>query len=715
MTETGDDKKTRSTTGAGPSSSKPPSRSGSRTDIAPSKTDAYSRLAAGYSARAPSSTRSHGTPTVEAVPEPEKLLALGKSRSAQHTKADGGSAPPSKSKDEPASASDAKTSTGPQPVRIDPDELVKVQGICQSENAPLRHDIQDIRDRIADISPSADADLQRQFDNLRADQLKFQNQQKSQFEALLERLPDAEVLASLSREVRTVRQDHNSLMERDSRVNPPPAESTQDANAMATEARVRELETQLATLRGLSQVEDQPARVPDPEPVDEAPRRQGRAEHRRDFDSPYSSDDDPAYYGEAYREDHDDPTARIRFFDRVKGPAYLTLRAERPSDPTFDRLMNYRYYRLHKRSAALGTDVMIDGQRRLKALQRSLEATSKFDGKDPIMVFAFRTRFTEEADLNGLTEAQALVALPRFLKDEASASFQTAQSSGRTGGVSSWSEAVHFLLTSYATPSAMREAVLRVHDTKQKGNEDEQTFNARLCQAIYRCGNVFSEAQKITFFVNGLLPDIRSRVARHRESIPRHAVRYNKIVQYARDEGETARAQRVSSRSVTRGASPGTQALYLHDHAEGHEDRTPQAEQLLLLGQGQSASTATQPISDHTSDLPSTRDLEGPQEELYMVRPPPVPHSDRRTDRNRPGWKSNNPLVCFSCFELDDHVSPNCKADPLDFGLIVRNYEALTPQQQALVPNGVGTYQLAKRCLAASHAKTNNPTGSKND
>ncbi len=182
-----------------------------------------------------------------------------------------------------------------------------------------------------------------------------------------------------------------------------------------------------------------------------------------------------------------------------------------------------------------------------------------------------------------------------------------------------------------------RKAVLRVQATKQKANDDEQAYNARLCQAIYRCGNVFSEPQKTTFFVNGLLPDTRSRVARHRESIPRHAFRYNKIVQYARDEGETARAQRVSSRQVPRGTAPGNQALYLHENHHEYTNPCTHQEQILLMGQGNQASTVTQPVSDRTSDLPSTQYLEGHHEELYMVSPPHVPHSDNRTDKNRPG------------------------------------------------------------------------------
>ena len=379
--------------------------------------------------------------------------------------------------------------------------------------------------------------------------------------------------------------------------------------------------------------------------------------------------------------------------------------------------MNYRYYRLLNRRATRDADSTNDGQRRLKALQRCLESQEKFDGKDPIFVFAFLTRFTEEADLKGLTEAQALVAIPRFLKGDASLSFQTAQSSGHSGGVGPWSEAVHYLLTTYATPGAMREAVIRVQELKQKLNEDELSYNARLSHAVYRCGNVFGEAQKITFFVNGLLPDIRSRVARHRESIPRHAVRYNMIVQYARDEGESVRAQAATARPVKRQALPYQSQANLLDHANDSSrvSDTPQQD-WFLLNQGAHTPTGTQPVSDNTSDLPSTCDLSinPPVEGLYMAQAPRVPHSDRRMERNRPGWKAKPPLICYKCFVKDEHISPDCKVDPLDFATVVTNFEALSPEEQALVPNGTGAYQFAKRCLGSQINNSANQAGPKN-
>ncbi len=603
------------------------------------------------------------------------------------------------------------TGGGSKTHRVNLDDLEAVHNICEGQNEPLRNEIRDLQTQIAALDPSDD--VTRQIQQLKLDNLEFQQRQEMHMQKLMACMPSAETIANLARDVGTVRQDHNSLMEQSSRVNPRAVENTFDPEVERASPvdpqkdRIRELEEQLAQYR--QQGDARSLRAADNDPPDRR-RQQSPA-------SDYSSDDDPAYYQAAYRGDSEDPTSRIRFYDRPKGPAYLNLRAERPSDPTFDRLMNYRFYRLQKRRASRDADAMIDGQRRLKALQRSLDSVPRFDGKDPILVFAFLTRFTEEADLNGLTEAQALLALPRFLKEDAALAFQTAQSSGQSGGVNSWSEAVHFLLTTYATPSAMREAVIRVQEMKQKVAEDELAYNARLSQAIYRCGNVFSEAQKTTYFVNGLLPDIRSRVARYREGIPRHAVRYNKIVQYARDEGETVRAQQTTVRTVPKrqALSNPSQAHLLYENGEPTATDNRGAEGVFLAEAGNPSPTSTVPVSDNTSDLPSTQDLEGGNgEELYMVRPPRVPFSDRHTDKARPGWKAKNPLVCFSCFVKDNHIAPDCTADPLDFALVVHNYEALTPQERMLAPNGLGTYTLAKRCLAASQATPANPTGSKN-
>ena len=99
---------------------------------------------------------------------------------------------------------------------------------------------------------------------------------------------------------------------------------------------------------------------------------------------------------------------------------------------------------------------------------------------------------------------------------------------------------------------------------------------------------------------------------------------------------------------------------------------------------------------------------------MYMVRAPHVPHADRNMERNRPGWKTRSPLVCYRCFVVGKHISPRCDADPYDFESIVRNFEALKPEERQGVPTN--SYDLAKRCADAgiTLAPNQDQSGSKN-
>ena len=68
-------------------------------------------------------------------------------------------------------------------------------------------------------------------------------------------------------------------------------------------------------------------------------------------------------------------------------------------------------------------------------------------------------------------------------------------------------------------------------------------YSCRVNQTAYWCGNVFEECEKITTYLDGLIPEIRSIVARYREETPRSLVNFGNVVQRARDEGEAYRAR----------------------------------------------------------------------------------------------------------------------------------------------------------------------------
>ena len=113
----------------------------------------------------------------------------------------------------------------------------------------------------------------------------------------------------------------------------------------------------------------------------------------------------------------------------------MGLQVIRPADPLFDRLMNYRYYRLIKQSRRRGANSTLDAAKRFKALSLALDNQTKFDGTDPMTVFEFLTRVTEEADLNGFDEGQLFPTLPRLLSGIAEGQFRASRSGSRSGGV----------------------------------------------------------------------------------------------------------------------------------------------------------------------------------------------------------------------------------------------------------------------------------------
>ena len=145
-----------------------------------------------------------------------------------------------------------------------------------------------------------------------------------------------------------------------------------------------------------------------------------------------------------------------------------------------------------------------------------------FSEEDPIMVLDFPRRFCDEANTLNMSEAQAYVALSYFLKGFALDQFQTVRDAyvASEGGVTCWSEAIQYLIRSYATSTAIREAIISLRGIRQKPTESEMEYSARFNQAELRCGNVHPIAEKITMFINGLIQAIESLITRVREENP---------------------------------------------------------------------------------------------------------------------------------------------------------------------------------------------------
>ena len=98
-----------------------------------------------------------------------------------------------------------------------------------------------------------------------------------------------------------------------------------------------------------------------------------------------------------------------------------------------------------------------------------------------------------------------------------------------------------------------------------------------------------------------------------------------------------------------------------------------------------------------TDELPSTEDdkegvffIQVPARQLRNVRRQPLPlkFGDQQTTPGRVGWAAGlPPPICHTCYEVG-HLSPNCKVVAiLESEKIVRNFEALSADDRARVPD----------------------------
>ena len=212
--------------------------------------------------------------------------------------------------------------------------------------------------------------------------------------------------------------------------------------------------------------------------------------------------------------------------------------------------MSYRYYRLFNMTAARTQDSTTRLHRSLKNLKLTMQ-DHKFFGEDPILIFDFLGRTVEEADTLGMNEAQLVTCLPHLLTKTAAQQYRSIASRSGAGGLTKWPEAVQYLLRTYATDREIQEAVEELESLRQSSNEDEDAFASRVGLAAYRCGGVHSESEKITIYTNGLQPAIRPIVSRFRRNQPRSTLTFERVVSYARDEGDAHRARTRASRSST--------------------------------------------------------------------------------------------------------------------------------------------------------------------
>lgn len=98
-------------------------------------------------------------------------------------------------------------------------------------------------------------------------------------------------------------------------------------------------------------------------------------------------------------------------------------------------------------------------------------------------ILKFLTRFTEEADTNLLTKAQAFVLFPLFLEGNGEIQFRSNLYDSHAERISIWHESVQYLLITYSTPWELREAVSDVRDVRKLITETGLAFSFLLDQS----------------------------------------------------------------------------------------------------------------------------------------------------------------------------------------------------------------------------------------
>ena len=339
--------------------------------------------------------------------------------------------------------------------------------------------------------------------------------------------------------------------------------------------------------------------------------------------------------------------------------------------------MSYRTYRLNDHRQKRGSKSTGKVRDFIKRMDLKMKA-HHFDGNDPIRVLDFLARLKREFNIQEMSEAQAFVELPSFFDGYGKSQYEAGveRTLPEEGGVESWPEAVQYLLRNYAQNKHISAAIADLREVRQKASESESQFATRLNTAVARCGNVHSPKEVITMYINGLRPEIASRVEQHR-SAKKHAT-YLDLVDFATSEGDAVRAQAASS--LQSSTKPRKTALAM-----------------LEPKQETCASPMKAPATGSSSDEDGIMVLD--TRPRAMVPPPSLAHAGPAVERSRPGWERprtpyrqtaprgpRKDIVCHECYQPNDHISPDCELPIRERRKVVENYHNLSQSQRAAVP-----------------------------
>ena len=131
-----------------------------------------------------------------------------------------------------------------------------------------------------------------------------------------------------------------------------------------------------------------------------------------------------------------------------------------------------------------------------------------FSGDSPLLVLPFLKQLVRVADQSFLSEAVLLWIVDDFLRTPAKEAF-------RAQSLNTWPAAVHWMLSTYASETALEAAVRKIQVVGQQAGESVRQYGSRLQLEAAALGSLMSTSEVKSLFSQGLLDPVRSLFAQN--------------------------------------------------------------------------------------------------------------------------------------------------------------------------------------------------------
>jgi len=187
----------------------------------------------------------------------------------------------------------------------------------------------------------------------------------------------------------------------------------------------------------------------------------------------------------------------------------------RPANSRFKSLLDYRSYFILRRSTAYPPSCVEKAHKMNRRLDGAFHGQTPLTGSDPLGVFTFHTTLRRACDVAGLSHGQALPMLAFRLAGTAKSSLSNAlnsRSANKPFTLSTYGEAVNWLLLKYATHATLATAYYNIMTMKQVDSETPTVFGNRFEAQCDRLDGLFHAQDVKDFSIHGLSELVQANV-----------------------------------------------------------------------------------------------------------------------------------------------------------------------------------------------------------